>query len=94
MPGELETFGLVAYEAAASGAATVACTSAPSSRLLGPLAHTFAPGDVAGLVTAIEAARAGEPDLDAANAFAAKHQWEPAFAAELADLERLSEVGG
>ena len=37
MPGELETFGLVAFEAAAAGAATVACTTAPSARLLGDL---------------------------------------------------------
>ena len=29
MPGELETFGLVAFEAAASGAAVVACETAP-----------------------------------------------------------------
>jgi glycosyltransferase involved in cell wall biosynthesis len=93
MPGELETFGLVAFEAAASGAATVACTSAPSTRLLGPLVHTFAPGDDDGLLAAIEDARASEPDLDAATAFSAAHQWEPAFAAELRDLERLAAGG-
>jgi hypothetical protein len=36
------------------------------------------------------AARASEPDLDAALQFAAEHQWEPVFRAELADLERLA----
>ncbi len=92
MPGELETFGLVAYEAAASGAATVACTTAPSARALGPLVHTFAPGDVDGLAGAIAAARAQPPDLDAANAFAATHTWDRAFKAELADLTRLVEA--
>ncbi|WP_156027992.1 glycosyltransferase [Candidatus Solirubrobacter pratensis] len=90
MPGELETFGLVAYEAAASGAATVACSTAPSTRALGDLVRTFEPGDVDGMAEAIAAARASEPDLDAALAFAAAHQWEPVFRAELADLERLA----
>lgn len=89
MPGELETFGLVAYEAAASGASTVACSSAPSTRLLGDLVRTFEPGDVDGMQWAIAAARADEPDLDAALMFAAHHQWDAAFKAELADLERL-----
>ena len=58
MPGELETFGLVAFEAAACGASTVACTTAPSARLLGDLVHTFAPGDPTRLLAAIERARA------------------------------------
>ena len=49
MPGEHETFGLVALEAAASGARVVACASAPSAGLLGDGAHTFAPGDTDGL---------------------------------------------
>ncbi len=89
MPGELETFGLVAYEAVASGASTVACSSAPSARLLGDLVRTFEPGDVDGMAAAIAAARAREPDLDAALAFAAHHQWDAAFKAELADLERM-----
>ena len=58
MPGEFETFGLVAFEAAACGAATVACTTAPSARLLGASPHTFAPGDPRALLAAIERARA------------------------------------
>jgi len=89
MPGALETFGLVAFEAAASGAATVACSTAPSARLLGDLVHTFEPGDPRALLAAIEAARASQPDRLTAARFAAANRWERAFAAELADLEAL-----
>ena len=90
MPGELETFGLVAFEAAASGASTVACATAPAAHALGPLAHTFEPGDPAKLLDAIERARAAEPNRLAAARFAAANRWERAFAAELADLERVA----
>jgi len=93
MPGRYETFGLVAYEAAASGASTVACTSAPSASLLGSLARTFRPGDIAGLGAAIDAARAAEPDHAAAAAFAARATWPRAFADELADLQAVLGVG-
>jgi alpha-1,6-mannosyltransferase len=90
MPGALETFGLVAFEAAACGAATVACATAPCVEQLGPLAHTFSPGDPGDLLAAIERARAAVPDREAAAAFAARHGWERAFRAELADLEALA----
>jgi alpha-1,6-mannosyltransferase len=89
MPGTVETFGLVAFEAAACGAATVACSTAPAARLLGPLAHTFEPGDPASLGAAIERARAGEPDLVAAARFAAANRWPAALEAELSDLAHL-----
>jgi glycosyltransferase involved in cell wall biosynthesis len=89
MPGELETFGLVAFEAAASGASTVACTTAPSAQLLADLVHSFPPGDPRALLDAIERARAATPDRLAAARFAAANRWERAFAAELADLENL-----
>ena len=89
MPCELETFGLVAFEAAASGASTVACTTAPSARALGDLVHTFPPGDPRALLAAIERARFAEPDRLIAARFAAANRWERAFAAELADLEAL-----
>jgi alpha-1,6-mannosyltransferase len=89
MPGEFETFGLVAFEAAASGASTVACETAPAAQALGRLAHTFKPGDPASLLAAIEAARAAAPNRLAAARFAAANRWERAFAAELADLEAL-----
>jgi hypothetical protein len=68
---------------------TVACTTAPSTRAL-VARRTFEPGDVDGLTWAIAAARADEPDFDAALEFAAAHQWERAFTAELTDLERLA----
>ncbi len=93
MPGEFETFGLVAFEAAASGASTVACSTAPAADALGPLAHTFEPGDPTSLLAAIERARAAEPNRLVAARFAAANRWERAFAAELADLESLVRKG-
>ncbi|MDA0183931.1 glycosyltransferase [Solirubrobacter phytolaccae] len=89
MPGALETFGLVAFEAAASGAAVVACEAAPSAHVIGPLAETFPAGDVDALLAAVERARARTPNRLAAARFAAAHRWETAFALELADLETL-----
>ena len=89
MPGAHETFGLVALEAAASGASVVACTTAPSAALVGDLAETFAPGDARGLLSAVERARRRRPDLRAAAELAAEHSWERAFEDELRDLERL-----
>ena len=58
MPGEHETFGLVALEAAACGARGRRCTTAPAARRAGALAHTFRPGDVDEPAAAIERARA------------------------------------
>ena len=63
MPGGYETFGLVGFEAAASGARVVCCETAPSARCVGDLAHTYRPGDVAGLARAI-AARPRAPSVD------------------------------
>jgi alpha-1,6-mannosyltransferase len=89
MPGAHETFGLVALEAAASGASVVACDTAPSARLIGELGETFAPGDIRGLAAAIERARGRRPDLLEAAALADANTWERAFEDELQDLERL-----
>lgn len=89
MPGRYETFGLVALEAAASGARAVACSTAPSAALAGPLVETFAPGDRMSMVRAIERALVGEPDSGAAADLAARLTWERAFSAELADLQAL-----
>jgi alpha-1,6-mannosyltransferase len=89
MPGAHETFGLVALEAAASGANVVACEAAPSAALVGDLAETFAPGDASGLLDAIERARRRDPDLRAAAELASAHSWERAFEDELRDLGRL-----
>lgn len=90
MPGAHETFGLVGYEAAASGARVVCCTTAPSLREIGDLAHAYRPGDVAGLALAIETARVAEPDHNAARRLVARSTWPAALEAEHAALARLS----
>jgi glycosyltransferase involved in cell wall biosynthesis len=90
MPGEHETFGLVALEAAASGARVVACTAAPSAGLLGDLAHRFAPGDTDGLAAAIGAARAARSDPAGAAALCWRLRWDRLFAEELEDLRELA----
>jgi alpha-1,6-mannosyltransferase len=89
MPGEHETFGLVALEAAASGASVVACQTAPSAQLLGAGVHTYAPGDVDGLAAAIAAARAATPDPVAAAALSRRSRWQRVFADELDDMRGL-----
>ena len=88
-PGPHETFGLVALEAAASGARVVACASAPSTRVLGRLVKTFAPGDPVGLARAIDRARASRADSASAAALADSLAWPRVFSAELEDLSRL-----
>jgi len=90
MPGEHETFGLVALEAAASGARVVACETAPSAGLLGNLAHCFAAGDTDGLAAAVAAARAARPDPQAAASLCWRLGWDRLFAAELDDLRELA----
>jgi alpha-1,6-mannosyltransferase len=89
MPGEHETFGLVALEAAASGARVVACDTAPSAALLGGLAHRYPAGDVGALAAAIAAARAADRDPDAAAALHWSFNWDRLFADELAHLREL-----
>jgi alpha-1,6-mannosyltransferase len=90
MPGEHETFGLVALEAGASGASVVACASAPSAGLLGAIAHAYPPGDTDALVTAIAAARAAGPDPAAAAALCWRLGWDRLFAEELDDVRELA----
>ncbi len=91
MPGPHETFGLVALEAAASGARTVTDASAPAARVIGPeLVETFPAGDAGALLEAIERARAAPRDLAAAATLAAQSSWPAVFAAELIDVERLA----
>jgi alpha-1,6-mannosyltransferase len=90
MPGAHETFGLVALEAAASGARTVACETAPSAAVCGDLVETFRPGDVDDLAAAIDRARAGPPpDPARAEALGRRCSWDDALGAELTDLRRL-----
>jgi alpha-1,6-mannosyltransferase len=89
MPGPHETFGLVAVEAAASGASVVTCRTAPSLRVLGRLAQTYPPGDAAGLAEAIGRARAARGDAAAALALAHRMSWRQALKAELEDVLAL-----
>lgn len=90
MPGEHETFGLVALEAAASGTRVVACDSAPSAEVIGPAhAHTFAAGDTRGLGRAIAAARNANADPGAGRRLAGEHSWPRVLEAETAALTEL-----
>lgn len=90
MPGEHETFGLAALEAAACGARVVACETAPSAGPAG--AATFAPGDVPGLRRAIARQANAPRDLAAAERIAGHHGWAAIFARELAELDAIARV--
>jgi alpha-1,6-mannosyltransferase len=89
MPGEHETFGLVALEAAASGARVVCCHTAPSGAAVGELAHVFAPGDVAGLAQSIAHARAAPVRSGEALALSRRYAWPRRFAQELDAMREL-----
>jgi alpha-1,6-mannosyltransferase len=89
MPGPHETFGLVALEAAASGGRVAASMSAPSTRLLGSMVKTFAPGDAIGMARAIDRARQSDAGSAAAAALAERFAWPRVFEAELSDVLRL-----
>jgi alpha-1,6-mannosyltransferase len=89
MPGPYETFGLVALEAAASGARVVACSNAPAAYAARAVTHTFRPGDVRSLSDAIETARETPRDPEAAYRIALDHTWERAFESEARDLEAI-----
>ena len=88
-PGPFETFGLVALEAAASGARVVACETAPAAALAGPGLHTFPPGDVRALLAAIRRARRSTADTTVAAGLALSHGWTRALDAELDELREL-----
>jgi alpha-1,6-mannosyltransferase len=90
VPGEHETFGLAALEAAACGAPVAVCSTAPARHTIGDLGHGFVPGDPGDLDRAIADARAARPDPLAAVALAWRHRWSRVFAAELADLRELT----
>ena len=90
MPGEHETFGLVALEAAASGARVVACDTAPSAALLGTLVRRYPAGDAGALAAAIAAARAARLDRASAAALCWRLRWDRLFAEELDDLRELA----
>jgi alpha-1,6-mannosyltransferase len=88
-PGPHETFGLVVFEAAASGARVVACDSTPAAAVADGLIETFAAADVGDLVRAIGRALARRDDPAAAAALAERSAWERVFEAELDALEHL-----
>ena len=89
VPGAHETFGLVALEAAASGASVVASANVPAAREAAALVHTFRPGDPDALADAIRCAAAAVPDQLAAARLSARMTWPRAFEAEAAALSRL-----
>ena len=89
MPGAHETFGLVGFEAAATGTPVVTCSTAPSAALMRALVHTYEPGDIDGLLAAIEGARAARPAVAAGDALGRRCSWGAAFAAETLAIERL-----
>lgn len=90
VPGAHETFGLVALEAAASGASVVASANVPAAREAAGLVHTFRPGDPHALADAIRRAAADVPDQLAAARVGAGTSWHRAFEAEAAMLRRLA----
>ena len=89
MPGAHETFGLAAFEAAATGTPVVTCATAPSAALMRTLVRTYEPGDVDGLLAAIEAARSARRTEAGGNSLGKRCSWGAAFAAETMALERL-----
>jgi len=90
MPGEHETFGLVALEAAACATPVAACSTAPALHAIGVLGHGFVPGDPQDMDRAIAAARAAVPDLQEAAMIAWRHGWSRVFRAETAALRDLA----
>ncbi len=90
VPGEAETYGLVALEAAACGTPVVCCDTAPVVEALGELAETFTPGDIPALAAAIDRARARSIDPLAAARLVAGYSWERVLQAELRDLDALA----
>lgn len=89
MPGEHETFGLVALEAAACGTPVAACSTAPALHAIGTLGHGFVPADPDDLDRAIAVAHGAAPDPEAAAAIAWRHRWDRVFGAETASLREL-----
>jgi glycosyltransferase involved in cell wall biosynthesis len=89
MPGEHETFGLVALEAAACGTPVAACSTAPALQAIGALGHGFVPADPDDLDRTIAQARAAEPDPQEAAMVARRHRWDRVLRAETAALRDL-----
>jgi alpha-1,6-mannosyltransferase len=90
MPGEHETFGLVALEAAACGTPVAACSTAPALHAIGTLGHGFVPADPGDLDRAIAGAYAADRDAQEAAMVAWRHCWDRVFRAETASLRDLA----
>lgn len=102
LPGRWETFGLAAYEAAASGGSVACCETAGALATIDGLAQTFPEGPHGGpgspgaeqrarnVLDAIERARVATPDLQRAATLAASSSWEHALRAELTHLRALA----
>jgi alpha-1,6-mannosyltransferase len=88
-PGPHETFGLVVYEAAASGACVVAVDSTPAGRISDGLIETFHAADVEGLVNAIGRAEAKIDRSAMASALAERSSWERVFELELEEVRSI-----
>jgi alpha-1,6-mannosyltransferase len=89
VPGAHETFGLVALEAAASGATVVASSAVPSVAHADGLIRVFEAGNAQALAQTIARAVTQTPDLLAAARLSARLSWEQAVRAELRDLADL-----
>jgi glycosyltransferase involved in cell wall biosynthesis len=89
MPGEHETFGLVALEAAACGTPVAACSTAPALHAIGSLGRGFVPADPDDLDRAIGEAYNSPHDPQEAAMIAWRHRWDRVFKAETASLRDL-----
>lgn len=89
VPGSHETFGLIALEAAASGAAVVASSAVPSASFVPGLVDLFPAGDASALAATIARAVASKPDPVAAMRLSKRSSWRTAIEAEIADLGTL-----
>ena len=89
VPGAHETFGLVALEAAASGAVVPTSDAVPSARLAPDLIHTFPAHDAGALAHAIGEVAATRVDVGAAEALGRRFTWERAIGAEHAAIGAL-----
>lgn len=81
--------GLVALEAAASGAHVVVPTGDEAAPTIGALWHPFMRGQTGALLAAVGAARAAPRDLLAAADVAVRFGWEAALVREVRSLEEL-----
>ena len=89
VPGAHETFGLVALEAAASGAVVLASDAVPAACQARRLIRTFPAGDAAALARALDN-QAGEPvNRAAAEALGRRFTWRRAIAAEHNEIRAL-----